>query len=310
MQKLKPSTAANQQFVLLFIIAVVLGFALKIIEMRVKDIHRRMEDLNSDQNQIIQMLIGSKLETFTSLLKVYEAKDENGSIKLKRLGKDNDGGYIAPEKSLAQAEVLFGYGIDDDISFEEAFSNIYNKPSFGFDCGIESIKSQSKLFTFVNECIASDNFLYSRQKSSYKISSFTEQIKSLNLSNKKIFIKMDIEGAEYDALEDIIKNPHNVTGIVFEMHIFKKHIDFDKAIKLLTALQKDFVLVHLHGLNCHGSFETKNATGSIPYQIEFTYINKSLVTDYQISKNQSHPTDLDMPNCTYKPEARFTILAG
>jgi|GEM_PF-1185036 len=319
MQKFKLSSIFNQKFVLIFISIlsiIVLGLAIrlaiKVVEKRLRSIHYQVSyngsELIEAQNQTIQILLGSKLDTFASLLKIYEAKDEHGDIKLIRLGRDNDGGYIVPEKSLVSADVLFGYGIDNDISFEETFSNKYNKPSYGFDCGIESIKSTSKLFTFVNECISSDSSLYGMQKSSTKISSFTEQIKNLNLADKKIFIKMDIEGAEFDALQEVIKNPHNVTGIAFEMHLFKKHIDFDKGIKLLKDLENDFVLVHLHGLNCGSRFNSNYAKGGIPYQIEFTYINKALLTNYRVSKNQSHPTELDMPNDALKPEVKFTIL--
>jgi hypothetical protein len=245
---------------------------------------------------------------FVSLLKISSAYDKNGDIKLSRMGRANDGGYVVPEKALESADVLLGYGIADDQSFEEGFSKAYNKPSYGFDCGISNVKSTSNLFNFVNECIGTDQFLYSGRNSSQKITSFGTQLKNLDLTGKKIFLKMDIEGAEYEAFEDIYKYHSNITGIVMEIH-FHNTRTLDRAISLLKELNKNFVLVHLHGNNAatHHSFMTRNSSGLIPKVMELSYIHKSLVTSYKLSDNQKHPTELDMPNLVGLEEMKFEI---
>lgn len=226
-----------------------------------------------------------------------------------RIGRSNDGGYVAPEKAMRNADVLLGYGIADDISFEEDFSKIYKKPSFGFDCGIKSIKTNSNLVTFISDCIGSDKHLYSQQKSHGRTVSFDQQLKELNLANKKILIKLDIEGAEYDVFENILKHSDQITGIVMELHFFNQFEEF-KAFKLLSSLQDKFLLLHVHGNNYVGlesRFSARNVKGKIPKAIELSYINKSLVDKYQVSANQSHPTKIDMPcNCN-APEAEFEI---
>jgi hypothetical protein len=244
-----------------------------------------------------------------SFLKVYEIKDESGEIKLIRHGGDYDGGYIIPEKALQRADVLMGYGIADDNSFEEQFSIKYQKPSFGFDCGIDSISSNSNLFTFVNECIGSDDFIYGHQNSSKKIHTFTEQVNKLNLDGKNIFLKMDIEGAEYDAFEDIIKHASSITGIALKIHVF----DSDSAVRaanLLRSLQENFVLVHVHGNNCcsRPGIVVENAYGKMSHVIELSYINKNLITSYNLSSNQPHPTALDMPNLRNMPDVHFEVI--
>ena len=75
------------------------------------------------------------LKELVKHLSVYSAYDQNGPLILKRVGRDYDGGYVVAEKSLQKADALLGYGIADDPSFEEAFSNLYKKPSYGFDGG-------------------------------------------------------------------------------------------------------------------------------------------------------------------------------
>ena len=249
------------------------------------------------------------LDELVQHFKVYTAADQNGPLVLKRIGRDYDGGYVVAEKSLKSADVLLGYGIADDISFEEAFCRRYKKPAYGFDGGVENVTSKNKLFTFLRESISSDKFLYGGQTSSGKVSTFGQQVSRLKLQNKKIFIKMDIEGAEYDAFVDILPHHAHITGIVLELH-FKTLESIKRAIELLSALDKEFLLIRIHGNNaCGGKFSAKGVIGKIPYMVELTYINKNLVTKFEVSKDQKHPKPMDMPNILSLPEINFEIVA-
>jgi len=248
-------------------------------------------------------------EELVKFLKVYSAYDQDGPLQLVRHGSQNDGGYVVPVKAFKSADVLLGYGIATDNFFEDSFSQIYNKPSYGFDCGIDHIHSKSPLFTFVSQCIGSDRWLYGGQKSSRKISSFSQQIDNLGLKNKKVFVKVDIEGAEYDAFESILEHYANITGIVLEIHFSKTEANI-RVLKLLNDLDKHFVLLHVHGNNCclDSWISTTNSIGKIPTVIELTYINKALVTKYHLAENQAHPTAIDMPNILNKPDTQFEVL--
>lgn len=263
----------------------------------------------SNKSLTTQMQLFSVREQLVKFLKVYLAYDNNGAIELARHGKSYDGGYVVAVKALNESDILLGYGIDTDNSFEDQYSVIYGKPSYGFDCGIQHIDSKSKLFTLVKECIASGAYLYNKSNSNYQISSFEQQLDKLKLKNKKIFVKMDIEGAEYDAFPEIINNQNNITGISLEIHL--KDLDYTKkALHLLKQLDKHFVLLHVHGNNCciNSGFSTTNSIGVIPSVIELSYINKSLVTNFVLSKNQFHPLKIDQPNIESAPEAVFEIL--
>lgn len=251
-------------------------------------------------------------DMIAELLKIYTTYDKNGPVKLVRLGKDYDGGYVVPVTSLNESEVLLGYGIDNDISFEEQFSELYNKKSYAFDCGISSISIKNKLCKFISECIATDQFLYTNQQQliNKKISSFEQQLNNLKLHNKKLFIKIDIEGAEYMALPQILNyDVKNITGMVVEIHfIFDDHIK--NTINLLRNINKNFLLIHVHGNNYSSNFfTTKKAKGKIPRVLELTYINKLLINKYKLSNNQKHPSPIDMPNNSEEPDIQFEILA-
>lgn len=251
------------------------------------------------------------LMQFVDELKVYSVSDANGEIKLIRHGKNNDGGYVVAEKAFLKADALMGYGIFDDISFEDTFSLKYDKPSYGYDCGVRDIARQSKQCHFIDECIATGNFLYENMKSSNKMATFTQQVTKAGLQNKKVFIKMDIEGAEYDAFEDILKHTQNVTGMVVEFH-FETTDSVNKAIKLLKNLKEHFYLIHLHANNCvprKVQFSTKNLKGKLVRVLELSFIHKSLVTKAELLKDQTFPKMIDQPNCPNVIDHTFKLLS-
>ncbi|APF04643.1 hypothetical protein D7216_08110 [Legionella pneumophila] len=287
-------------------------FSITIIILLIKSnkvLNKKISQLQQQTFQIQNSLLAPIHENLVELLKVYSARDENGPLELVRHGKENDGGYVAAVKAFKQADVLLGYGIHKDNSFEDQFSLIYNKPSYGFDCGIEQVASKSKLFTLVKECIVSDAFLYNPANTNHKVTSFVEQLDNLNIKDKKLFIKMDIEGAEYDAFSGIMKHKDNITGIALEIH-FNDARSTQNAITLLEQLEKHFVLIHVHGNNYAAAtgFSTTKSLGTIPNVIELSYINKALVKNYNLSENQSHPLKIDQPNNPNRPDAAFTII--
>ena len=250
-------------------------------------------------------------ETFdkiASRLAIYDAKIKESPLKFIRLGGDNDGGYVVPSQVLEASEALMGYGISDDISFEREFSQRFNKPSYGFDCGVQNIETGDSRCHFFSECIGTSDYLYENQISSGRVSFFSDQLQRLGLKNKKIFIKMDIEGAEFEVLYDILNHSDNVTGIVFEFHMTPCGTP-KKALQILSSLDRHFVLVHLHGTNVtFDCFKSKNAKNYIPTVLELTYVNKKLLSSYEISKNQKHPQPIDQPNHVNLSDYKFEII--
>ena len=45
----------------------------------------------------------------------------NFKTELIRVGKENDGGYCIPKKSLNNTSILYSFGLGDDWSFEKQF---------------------------------------------------------------------------------------------------------------------------------------------------------------------------------------------
>lgn len=226
------------------------------------------------------------------LLKMYDVYDENGPLVMSRYGNEHDGGYVVPEKAIKLADVLLGYGIDKDNSFEDDFSIRQHKPSYGFDCGIDGIASKSKLFTFIPECLGTNQTLYNSHKNgknAQRISTFPQELQSLGLKGKKVFIKMDIEGAEFQVFQDILPLQKDITGIAIELHMITAE-NIRQATSLLAKLNKHFLLIHVHNNLSTIKWSHRKILGSLTGHLELTYINKSLVTGYNQRSRQLIPS--------------------
>ena len=87
-------------------------------------------------------------QSLITLLKPYSIN----SLK-KRLGPNNDGGYVISEIVLEKCNSLFTYGVGADIGYEEDFVNLYNKKAYLFDHTIDGywINSKNKLLSYYHE---------------------------------------------------------------------------------------------------------------------------------------------------------------
>ena len=66
--------------------------------------------------------------------------------ELIRLGKNNDGGYLIPKKSLNSSNKLYSFGLDDDYSFEKDF---YKKTNVEVVCYDQSVNFKFFLKPFL-----------------------------------------------------------------------------------------------------------------------------------------------------------------
>lgn len=215
------------------------------------------------------------------LLKVY-----NFDKKI-RLGANQDGGYV-----IGDIDEKYDCYISAGISYEESFSRDFlNK------------------YTYLNKnnCYAYDgtidNYPYQYTKNILFIKKNINSYNDNNNSNlfflinnyNNIFLKMDIEGYEYEWLLHIDENNLNkFKQIVIEFHGINGNnwnYHYNDKIKCLKKLSKTHYLIHVHGNNY------SHAIYNIPDIIELTYINKNYFNS--IPELNTHPlpiANLDFPN--------------
>ena len=197
--------------------------------------------------------------------------------------------------ALSNSDVLLGYGVGDEISYEERYAELFDKHSYAFDCGVPFFKPNQEKCSFSSECIASDKFLIfdhlftnKMQVSSGKVHSLEQKLKELNLSNKSVFIKMDIAEADIVGIPEIINNSDNILG--FNIAVFLgTPADIIKRLALFDKLNEKFVLVSRTMLPYNDRL--------FPYEIDskyynggfcngyvyFSYVNKKILDSYNIA---------------------------
>jgi len=246
---------------------------------------------------------------FLNSLKVYDT-----DLNKIRIGPNHDGGYILTEKFSKNDESLISIGIGDDISFDLAFREINNfKKIYLYDKDSKVKIPSIKNFELIKKNVAvktdvKNNFIGINQL--------------LDKFNKKITLKVDIEGNEWDIIDNIdIKHFNLISQMVIEFHII--HIDvskdflkkkytpyftkfyldnydlinnnlFKKYLRIMEKVNKYFYIFHAHPNNSLKEFKIGKL--NIPPLLELSFINKKLVNYAKLTKKKFPIKNLDFAN--------------
>ena len=154
----------------------------------------------------------------------YVSKDE-----LVRVGSLDDGGYVVPLINIKDSELLITMGISDNWDFEKDFSKISNAKILAYDDSINSEywinrlkkdllkflklkifkpRKLYKMFQFIDFVL----FFKKNKKNQFFLKKVGNDKNSINIDeinlneikdNHKVFLKIDIEGSEYEILDQI-----------------------------------------------------------------------------------------------------------
>ncbi len=221
-----------------------------------------------------------KYDLYKECLKVYNFDDKV------RLGNKNDGGYVIGEISN-DYDCYISCGISNEESFSRDFINKYNiQNSYGFDGTIEKypIEYTDKI-NFIKKNINNFN------------DENNDDLVNIIEKYEKIFLKMDIEGGEYNWIKDIDeKYLDKFQQIVIEFHdLGVSH--FEKKIECLKKMNNNFYIIHAHANNYDRIFY------DIPKTIELTFLNKKLFDKIPELNITNLPINqLDFPNCDWKKD--------
>lgn len=239
----------------------------------------------------------------------------DGAYELIRMGSDHDGGYLVDPKSIEQSNALIALGVGRNWSFEKDFLERKSVRIHAYDYSIGLgywIKHFLKRVLAVLIGRFSDPFdavkLFLEFKIFFKDSAvlYLEKVgtapgcdtnlkKALDkLDRAPLFLKVDIEGYEYQILEEIIRCKDDLTGLVIEFHSVSDNIE-----QIEDFINKiGITLIHIHPNNNRLDEEGD------PKAIELTFSkNPTKLEDKFI-----HPHALDQNNVPRKDSVslRFT----
>jgi hypothetical protein len=239
---------------------------------------------------------------------VFLPKDLQPSLcrTLKRVGKDFDGGYVIDSRNIEISDCLIGLGMNDDWSFEEHFANLHKIPTYIFDGTVGQprfiknlilsiiridnislffhwIKTIFKYYFFFKGSTQHIRLLVDDIKGEEFIS-FHDLVEKYFLEeDKKVFLKIDIEGSEYRLLDHLVNISDKISGMVIEFHNVDLHID--KIIKFTNNFSLKLCHVHVNNFGGVNNFD-------VPLAIECTYSSST----FNSSDVASCPHEIDMPN--------------
>lgn len=106
------------------------------------------------------------------------------------------------------------------------------------------------------------------------------------------FVKMDIEGAEFRVLPELLESAAHIRGLVIEFH--ETNTRGQALDCLIDALKEHFVIVHTHGNN----YAQVIPGTDIPLVFELTLVNRNLITPAELARpnTRTYPiAGLDQP---------------
>jgi hypothetical protein len=208
-------------------------------------------------------------------------------VDLIRLGRVNDGGYLVNKKDVIKSSRLLSFGVGDDTSFEEDFVKLN-------DCQIDAydgtIEAQPKFFNSPNKKIHFSNI--GHVPGNKKISEL------LTETDSNVFVKCDIEGSEYDILNELIIHSNKFSGIVIEFHDVYQYPLFNLVSNFISKISLKLVHTHMNNISY-----AESPNGYLPGCIELSFTSSINVSLSPVSL----PHTLDMPNTPSREEFRITF---
>lgn len=213
----------------------------------------------------------------------------------KRIGRQCDGGYVIADIPDIKYDVLIAGGVSDDISFEEDFIRFQDQNSnftvHAYDGTVADIPASP----FRNRFIFNQKNIGNEE---------TETLTNLHsllelYSDKKVFVKMDIEGGEIPWILSLNEAHMNT----MQQFVMEFHFPFgaDEA-RVFEKINRTHLLVHFHPNN--GCDHRIHNGVYMPNVFECTYLHKRHFTSGEAVLNTDYiPNDsVDARNIGWKEE--------
>ena len=237
--------------------------------------------------------------------------------KLVRRGSTNDGGYLIPAD--ISAKFLISLGLGDDWKFELDLVKHKQVSKFiVFDHSVTLLNllrillnRKKEIKAFIYRAIIliryfRDFTLLRKKHVKKKITKYgnIENSSAINLNEifkefvvdpkSTIILKIDIEGSEFDIIEQVVEFSSQTLVLIIEFHeILKQKDKFKTSLELLKS---KFSLIHTH-VNNYGEIDEF----SIPNVCEFTFINHNIHRD-QEKVSRLPRVGLDSPSTPGRPD--------
>lgn len=245
-------------------------------------------------------------------LKIFHPVHVDG---LKRLGGNYDGGYIVHFPSLKDAACLVNYGVGYNVNFEKDFYKATGISTLAFDPTLKSLSpilgkltrgefipflrhvKNYMVWMFKEGTLERDKIEFVEEgiadKNAKQYKTLAYHLEQYGLSDKKIILKMDVEGAEYPVLNDVAIYPlfGNVIQFIVEFH--DVNTNMDNMFSIMNNLSKTHSLIHIHSNNHAGTFNYNGK--NVPLALEATFLLNEYLPKKELAATTYPIEGLDQP---------------
>jgi hypothetical protein len=223
------------------------------------------------------------------------------NCELERFGEEHDGGYLMCANLLGDAQAGYSYGISGYDKWGCDIATRRGVPLHQYDCFDTTrpvcLGGETK---FHAECVGGETFVDDGRR----FDSIENQLMKNGDRHKRLVMKMDVEGAEWDSL---LATPDAVLRQIDQLAIEFHWIQEDGAwahdpryLRLVERLKQHFHIAHLHFNN----FSCVDGLGPFPaWAYEVLFVSKRLGhTDGTAAPRAA--VKLDAPNNALAPDCQ------
>jgi len=220
---------------------------------------------------------------------------------LARVGSANDGGYLMCLNLIENPGAAYSYGVGPNDEWGCSISTRFRIPVHQYDCYDPARPAcATGEFVFHDECVAGRR----ETVDAYAFDTLANQIARNGDTGKRLIVKIDVEGAEWDALlatpDDVLAR---IDQLPMELHLPRGAFGADRAKFLLVIekLKRNFHVVNLHFNNNTCSPDADPLPGWV---FQLLLVNTRIgVLDPARETPAPHP--LNAPDAPGKPECRW-----
>jgi hypothetical protein len=206
----------------------------------------------------------------------------------RRFGGNDDGGYVMVD-CFRPEQVILSLGVGPDVSFDLQLAEQGHRIVM-FDHTVDALPTEHPNFTWHRIGVAAQT------QPDGILRSLDDLADMLPNTGADPILKMDVEGAEWDALNGATPATlRRFAQISIELHNLLQLDQPAFREKVTAALEKlmaDFVLIHVHGNDC----DIQGHVGGfvLPNVLEISLIRRDLVQT--VPSQTWYPTNLDRSN--------------
>lgn len=185
-----------------------------------------------------------------------------------RFGEANDGGYLLCANLLDAVEAGYSYGISGYDGWGCAISTRLDVRVHQYDCfDTRATSCPTGDLAFHAECVAGSTYVDAAQR---RFDTVARQLAHNGDASRRLVMKMDVEGAEWDALAAL---PDETLARIDQLVVEFHQVQEERFVGVLRRLKTHFHLVHVH----YNNYSCDRTLAPFPaWAYEVLLVNKRL----------------------------------